>query len=271
MVDSTRAPAVAGLFYPADPAELAHEVHAALGDAAAGEPAIAVVVPHAGYVYSGAVAGATFARVRVPRRVIVLAVNHRGRGAPVASWARGSWRTPLGEVEIDRALIEAVTARAPFVVHDPAAHEGEHSLEVQLPFLQLRGPVDLQVPPISIASHDVERLTLLGEAVAGAVAELGEPALVVASTDMTHYETVALARTKDEMALEHVRAVDGPALLATVLAEEISMCGVAPTTAALVAARALGARQAELVRYATSGDVTGDRSSVVAYAGLVVR
>jgi AmmeMemoRadiSam system protein B len=267
-----RQAAVAGSFYEADPLRLRAGLEALLASPVSPRPALAVVVPHAGYVYSGAVAGATFARVTVPRRVIVLAVNHRGRGEPLASWAEGAWRTPLGDLPVDAALVAAVAARAPRLRPDPRAHEREHSLEVQLPFLQLRGPRDLAIAPISIASHRLADLERLGEAVAGAVRASPEPVLVVASTDFSHYIPAAEARRLDELALARIRALDGPGLLATVEEHAISMCGVAPTTAMLVAARALGARPegVEQVRYANSGDVSGDHESVVGYAGLVV-
>ena len=271
MPTQLRKSAVAGQFYPSDRAELTRVVGAAIGGVGKSEPAIAIIVPHAGYIYSGAVAGVTYASVPLPERVVILGVNHWGRGAPVASWESGEWETPLGRVMVDAELVAAIARQAPFVVHDPAAHDTEHSLEVQLPFLQMRAAGSPpRIAPISIASHDRGLLEELGLAVAEAVRDCGEPVLLIASTDFTHYEEAEAARRQDGFALEKIRDVDGPGLLQTVLERRISMCGVGPTVVTLIAARELYASRAELVRYSNSGDVTGDHTSVVAYAGIVI-
>jgi AmmeMemoRadiSam system protein B len=262
-----REPAVAGRFYPARREELAREVTALLGDTGAAAPALALLVPHAGYVYSGGVAGETWARVVVPERALILCPNHTGRGARVALWPDGAWLTPLGRVPIDLALTEALRA-CPGVRDDRAAHLAEHALEVQLPFLQRRRP-DVHLAALCLGPLDPDACLTLGEGLAAALRE--RPALLVASSDMSHYVPAELARRKDGQALDRFLALDARGLHETVEREDISMCGVVPATVALAAARALGATRAELVRYANSGDVTGDRESVVGYAGAVVR
>ncbi len=260
---------MAGSFYPRDPRQLAREVAALLGAPAAPPTATAlgVLAPHAGYVYSGAVAGATYARVAVPRRVLVLCPNHTGLGARVALWPDGAWETPLGRVPVDPDLTEALRA-CPLVEADRAAHIQEHALEVQLPFLQVLRP-DLTVAALCIGAIPVDDAVALGHAVA--VATSVHPALVVASSDMSHFIPADEARRLDFLALERLLALDARGLYQVVHRQRISMCGVVPATVMLAAARQAGAREAELVRYASSGDVTGDRRSVVAYAGALVR
>jgi MEMO1 family protein len=265
MID--REPAVAGRFYPRDREHLAAEVARLLGgDGTAPRQAIGVLVPHAGYAYSGAVAGATYARVDVPARAIVLGPNHTGMGARCALWPGGAFRTPLGRVAIDAALTASLRACA-LVEEDRAAHLREHALEVQLPFLQVRRP-DVAIAALCLGQLSAEECEEVGLAVARAAREHG--ALVVASSDMSHYEPAARAREHDLRALERLLALDARGLHDRVRREDISMCGVIPATVMLAAARELGAARAELVRYANSGDVNGDRESVVGYAGAVV-
>lgn len=261
-----RDPAVAGRFYTREPAGLRREVDAFL--AAGGAPAAAkgVVVPHAGYVYSGAIAGAVYARVDVPPRVVVLGPNHTGLGRRAALWPGGAWRLPLGDVGVDPALT-AELSRAPLVEPDEEAHAGEHSLEVQVPFLVRRRP-DVAIAALCLAHLRFAECEALGKAVARAAALHG--ALVVASSDMSHYVSAALARQKDHRAIERILALDPAGLYDVVHREQISMCGIIPATVMLVAARELGATKAELVRYGNSGDVNGDTRQVVGYAGIVV-
>lgn len=257
---------MAGRFYPGSREELGRAVDALLGDTAAAAPALAVLAPHAGYVYSGAVAGATYARVEVPTRAVVLCPNHTGLGERVALWPDGAWRTPLGRVPIDAGLTAAILS-CPGVRGDRAAHRAEHALEVQLPFLQARR-ADVALAALCLGPLSAHACLDLGEALAAVLRE--RPALLVASSDMSHYVPADVARRQDERALARFLALDARGLHDTVLSEDISMCGVVPATVVLAAARALGARRAELVRYANSGDVSGDRESVVGYAGAVV-
>jgi MEMO1 family protein len=263
-----RESAVAGTFYPASAAVLARDVDAYLASATRPRaPAIGVVAPHAGYVYSGAIAGTVYGQVDVPARVIVLGPNHTGLGrARAALFPEGAWRTPLGDVPIDAGAHGALAA-AQGVEEDPLAHLREHALEVQVPFLR-RARADVSIAALCLAHLAYAECEALGQAVAHAAAGAG--ALVVASSDMSHYVSAEEARAADHRAIERILALDPAGLYEVVHREGISMCGIIPATVMLVAARALGATRAELVRYGSSGDVTGDHRRVVGYAGIVV-
>jgi len=264
-----RPPAVAGSFYPGRRDRLESEVRSHLPEGLVREPAIGAIVPHAGYVYSGPVAGSVYARLRIPSSAIVLCPNHTGLGRPAALDPSDFWRTPLGDVPVDRELASAVRSRAPSLEEDAAAHAREHSLEVQLPFLQIARP-DIRIVPISVGAHDLDLCRELGEAVAGAAAAEAERPLILASSDMNHYESRRIGRAKDDLALAAIEALDPVRLFTTVFAERVSMCGVLPSTALLFAARELGAISARVVARRDSGDETGDPSSVVGYAGVIV-
>jgi AmmeMemoRadiSam system protein B len=232
--------------------------------------AVAAVVPHAGYVYSGPVAGAVFGRLIIPETVVLLGPNHTGLGASISVWASGAWRTPLGEVEVDEAFAAALLERFPPAAANESAHLREHALEVQLPFLQVLRP-GLRIVPIVLAVDTLAPLVSLGETLAELAASHPRPLLVLASTDMTHFQPQRVAELQDKLALERVLALDAEGLWQVVLENDISMCGYMPTAAVLVYARARGATSGELVRYETSGDRTGDRGSVVGYAGVIIR
>ena len=264
-----RQPAVAGLFYPSHPEELERDVRKFLGAAVEPGPAVGAVVPHAGYVYSGPVAGAVYARVTLPRRAIVLCPNHTGLGAPAALDPSDAWRTPLGDVPLARGLADRLLALAPTLEEDTEAHRSEHSLEVQLPFLQVRRP-DVEIVPVSLGKASLPLCREVGEALATLVREEEDPPVVIASSDMNHYESREVGRAKDDLTLARVEAIDAEGLFTTVIQRSITMCGVLPTTALLFAARALGASRAEVAARRDSGDETGDDSSVVGYAGVVI-
>jgi hypothetical protein len=270
-MNQVREAAVAGQFYPESRTELLREVRGFLDKKGKGQrvKALGIIVPHAGYVYSGAVAGAVYAHVEIPRRVIVLCPNHTGLGEPLSIISTGGFRTPLGEAQIDSPLAEALKAGFPLLREDAAAQIREHAVEVQLPFLQaVRN--DLRFVPITVGTGQFEVLTALGVVLAKVIAECGEPVLMVASSDMNHYEDDAETRVKDALAIEQVLALQPKGLFQTVQSQRISMCGYGPAVAMLTAALRLGASSAELVKYATSGDVSGDREHVVGYAGIAV-
>jgi MEMO1 family protein len=265
-----RYPAVAGRFYPSDQSTLLKDVKCYLSIQAVARAALGCVAPHAGYMYSGTVAGAVYANVSLPERVIILCPNHTGIGRPLAIMSSGSWETPLGPVAIDSALAEALKKRFPLLTEDADAHRSEHAIEVELPFLQTCRP-DFTFVPIALGTGQFETLEKLGEAVAEAVQAQNQRILIMASSDMNHYENDIITRTKDHKAIERMLALDAHGLFDVVMKEEISMCGFGPAVVMLTATKRLGATSAELIKYATSGDVSGDRDMVVGYAGIVVR
>lgn len=238
-----------------------------------GEDVRAVIAPHAGYLYSGPTAAAVFARVAIPAHVIILAPNHTGVSAAaggVSLWEAGAFRTPLGEVSVDAGVALALRESSQGLVDvDHDAHRGEHAVEVELPFLQLLRP-DVRIVPLVIAWDAWEPARRLGEVLARLVTASAEPMLLVASSDLNHYEPAAVSEKKDALALEAVRALDGEELLARCKRERISMCGRGPAAVVLAAARALGAKQADVVDYRHSGWVSGDNGRVVGYAGVVI-
>lgn len=268
-----REPAVAGRFYPADPAVLRADVKSYLSSNEERIPAIGCIVPHAGYVYSGPLAGAVFSRIEIPERYIVLCPNHTGRGHPLAVMSEGEWETPLGKLPIDSNLAGELMDSFPALVDDSAAHRSEHAIEVELPFLQVTRP-GARLVPIAIGTSRPLLLENLGEAIASVIEKNREPhdsVLIIASSDMNHYEDDATTRVKDGKAIEQILALDPQGLYDTIINESVSMCGFGPAVAMLTAAKKLGATRAELVQYATSGDVSGDRDMVVGYAGILVR
>lgn len=268
-----RRAAVAGHFYPADPQELRRLVQGYLSEAAAAPAGVrGAVVPHAGLVYSGACAAQVFARIAIPDVVVILAPNHTGRlGAPggASLFQCGAFETPLGAVAVADEFAARLAARCPLVSHDPAAHALEHAIEVELPLLRLRAP-QAAIVPLVLAWDDWPRCRELAAALAEVAAAWPDAVLLVASSDMTHYEPADRAAQKDRVALEAVCRLDGEGLLAACRRHGISMCGRAPAATVLEATRRLGAERAEVVDYRHSGWVTGDHSSVVAYAGVII-
>ncbi|MBF0549381.1 MAG: AmmeMemoRadiSam system protein B [Deltaproteobacteria bacterium] len=264
-----RKPAVAGQFYPDNGRTLSSLVQSMIADTAEKRDVVAIVSPHAGYVYSGGVAGEVFSKINVPNDVIILGPNHHGLGHPVAVYASGSWETPIGIVAINSGLAEIVLQQSRFMASDVTAHLHEHSLEVQVPFLQHLNP-QCKIVPICVSGLDYASCREVGLGLAQAIKEYGRPVLIVASSDMTHFESQSSAQKKDQLAIDRILAMDPEGLLKIVRSRGITMCGVIPTTIALVAAINLGATKAELVKYATSGEVAGDYARVVGYAGLTI-
>lgn len=265
--------AVAGRFYPGDPNDLRAEAGEYLSQnidsKIAPQRAIGCIAPHAGYMYSGHVAGAVFSAIEIPRRCVLMCPNHTGLGRALAIMSEGAWETPLGEVPIDTPLATALKAQFPALQEDSAAHRAEHAAEVELPFLQLRQP-RVSFVPIALGTGQFEPLEQLGMALADVISAQRDPVLIVASSDMNHYESDQVTRVKDQRAIEKILTLDPRGLHDVVTQQDISMCGFGPAVAMLTAARRLGAKSAELVKYATSGDVSGDRQMVVGYAGVVV-
>jgi MEMO1 family protein len=267
-----RHPAVAGRFYPRDGNTLRQELCTYLSQTPEQTPirALACIVPHAGYMYSGHVAGAVFAALEIPQLCLVMCPNHTGVGRALAIISEGAWETPLGSVRIDSPFAAALKQRCSVLQEDSTAHRAEHAAEVELPFLQMRQP-ELKFVPIALGTGQFDVLEELGEAIADVIAARNGHVLIVASSDMNHYESDAITRVKDHSAIEAILRLDARALYDVVTRQHISMCGFGPAIAMLTAANKLGATSAELVKYATSGDVSGDRDMVVGYAGIVVR
>lgn len=265
---TVRAPAVAGSFYPGQPDILRRELDGLI-PAARKERAVAVVVPHAGYAYSGRVAGAAYGRVEVPRDVVILCFNHHGAGSDFAVWPDGAWTTPLGDAPVNDALAKAVKEAFLPADFDEVGHQDEHSGEVQVPFLQRVRP-DVRITPVALSvgydEKSVTQLRAFGRALAGVAGEF----LVVASTDLNHYEDQKTTVEKDEAVIRAIEALDEAALVEAIRTREISMCGFAPTIATIAYAKAKGATRAKTVAHATSGDVSGEYDRVVGYAGMVI-
>jgi hypothetical protein len=266
-----RQPAVADQFYPGDARQLAATIKALAKPVPedAKVAALAVVSPHAGYIYSGRTAAETFARVRVPADIVILGPNHHGRGAPLAIVSEGSWAMPFGEVPINHELSELIKSHTPQAQEDASAHHFEHSLEVQLPFLQA-ARTKIAISPLVVSQLNLASCREIGHGLAAAIREFGRPVLMVASTDMTHYEPRSLASRQDQLALARVTDLDPDGLYRTVLDHGITMCGFVPTTITLFAALELGATKAKLVSYSDSGEASGDTDRVVGYAGLII-
>lgn len=273
-----RAPAASGRFYPADPARLADEIDALCRDARAEagsappEPAVAAIAPHAGLPYSGPTAARVFVRLALPRVIVIVAPNHTGvwRAPGGASLVlHGVFRTPLGDVALAEDLARALLDAEPLVGEDTDAHRGEHAIEVELPFLQRLRP-DVRIVPLVLAFADWEPCRALGDTLARLVRAWPEPVLLLASSDLDHYEPAFVSERKDAHALAAVEALDGAELLARCEREDISMCGRAAAATVLAAATTLGATRAVVVDYRHSGQVTGDLERVVGYGGVVI-
>lgn len=264
-----RKAAVAGQFYHETSARLSHQVEQYVTNALPKERAIGILSPHAGLIYSGAVAGDVYSRIAMPDTFILIGPNHTGLGASMALMSEGEWEIPTGLFSVDETLAKRILSHVSLVSEDTQAHLFEHSLEVQLPFIAHFSKKS-RIVPLIIMAASLEECRILGEGIAKVVRTAGYPVLIAASSDMSHYVSDATARKKDKMALDKVLAIDPEGLFDTVRRENISMCGYLPAVTMLYAAKALGARQAKLVRYATSGEVSGDYDYVVGYAGIIV-
>jgi AmmeMemoRadiSam system protein B len=269
MSATVREPSVAGAFYPMVAADLERELDTLVATQPERHPLLACISPHAGYVYSGGVAGKLFGHLELPRRVVVLGPNHTGAGMAVAVAPHRQWSTPLGPAKVDRDLAESLVRHSSAAEFDDRAHWREHSIEVQLPFLMRLRP-DIEVLPVCLQHLSADECLRLGAALAEIVTAVHEPVGIVASSDMTHYQPDAVARQLDQLAIDAALGRDPRELYDTVHREGITMCGVIPATVAIEAANRLGATDAHLVAYATSGEVSGDVSAVVGYAGICV-
>ncbi len=266
-----RTPAVAHQFYPGNPSALDKTISELIPEVADSDKlnALAVISPHAGYVYSGSVAGETFSRIKIPRDVIILGPNHHGHGSPAAIEARGEWVMPMGNVPINEKLAKLLLEKTKILVEDDLPHRYEHSIEVQIPFLQYLQE-ELSIIPITLSHLDFTDCERLGRELAEAITTYQKPVLIVASSDMTHYESRESATLKDKKALDAIIALDPERLYRTVHENRITMCGVIPATTAISASINMNGAKASLVRYTDSGETSGDTRQVVGYAGVVI-
>jgi len=261
---------VAGKFYPDSPAKLKEMIASMIDKKAARQDVVGLVSPHAGYIYSGYVAGATISCIKFKDTYIIIGPNHTGMGKPFSIMTQGAWETPLGRVDIDSELAKQILVSSKYLEEDGEAYRFEHSIEVQLPFLQYFGR-QFKLVPLVFSYADIAVYREIGRAIAAAVKGLKRKAVIIASSDMTHYEPQDSARDKDNRAIEAILELDEVKLVKRVKEFNISMCGYAPVVSLIAAAKELGAGKTELVKYQTSGDVSGDYSSVVGYAGIIIK
>lgn len=265
-----RKPSAAGYFYPAKKEDLRKQIEemfiSKLGVgklAGKSENVVGLIVPHAGYVYSGYVAAHAYHSLsKKPKSFVIIGPNHAGYGASLSVYARGSWLTPLGEAKIDEQVASLILKKSKLASEDEIAHASEHSIEVQLPFLQcLFGKVSFV--PICMLDQTITAARDL----ANALAELEQKVVFIASTDFSHYESQEVAREKDMLAVEAIRSLDVEKFYEVVRVNNVSMCGYGCVAVLMLLAKQVGCK-IELIKYMTSGDVTGDRGAVVGYAAL---
>lgn len=264
-----REPVVAGQFYPDTKSEL-EKMLSGLTEKAKKENVIGAISPHAGYIYSGGVAGKVLSRLPDRKTFIIIGPNHTGRGMAFSVFPEGKWRTPLGLVDVDYDMAKRLIQNSDLFEADEAAHAYEHSIEVQIPFLQYLMK-DFKILPVIISSTDMVNLKRAGKDIAEMAKTEGVNFSIIASSDMTHYEAQEAAEKKDKAALASILELDENKLAEKVAGMDISMCGIAPVIVMLSASKYLGAKTAELVDYKTSGEVSGDYASVVGYGGVIIK
>lgn len=266
-----RRPAVAGYFYPAEPAALAHAVQGYARSGHAAEDVLAIIVPHGSYRHAGAVMGAVFGRIRIPRRCILIGPSHTGSWMPWSLLMRGAYRTPLGDVPVDTRCAEALRARCDFLEPDAWSQRGEHAIEVLLPFLQQLGPADLRIVPIISSAADEAQQSCLAQALAQVIRMQEEPVLLIASADLSHYVSRQDGAWRDQRILDAVKRLESRAVIEQARADATVMCGDGAIAMVLEAANHLGAARAEVVAYQSSADAGADPDSATGYAGVLIR
>ncbi|MBI5309155.1 MAG: AmmeMemoRadiSam system protein B [Planctomycetes bacterium] len=267
---AARPAAVAGSFYPGNAHQLLADIEGYMTIVAEKHSVLGVLSPHAGYRYSGRVAGELYSRITIPDTVVIIAPNHTGYGVPYSLWPGGPWQTPLGNVETNDEVVEELARSCDILEKDRDAHLCEHAAEVQIPFLQHFNPY-VKIVVMVVSSQNISDLRYIGTCLSRVLQRVSPQALVVASSDMTHYESQADASKKDKIAINEILSLNEDGLYNKVNALGITMCGICPAFIMLVCSKARGAKKAELVRYETSGNITGDYNSVVGYAGIMVR
>lgn len=264
-----RVAAVAGQFYHDTGSRLVQQVELYIDKSAKKEEAVGIIVPHAGLIYSGAVAGAVYSSITFPETFLMLGPNHTGIGPKISLMEEGEWEIPTGTFEIDRKLASRIAQNTSKVTRDSKAHMFEHSLEVQLPFMAYFSD-NVKIVPIALLSASLEDCIELADGISKAIMSLDYPVVIVASSDMSHYLQDKITRKEDQKAINKILEINPKGLYETVLRDKISMCGYLPATVMLFASKLLGADTAHLVKYMTSGDISGDYDSVVGYAGFIL-
>lgn len=267
----TRQPLVSGAFYPSDRRVLLKMLSSFISRSATKEACKAIICPHAGYIFSGKTAGLTYGRAEIPDTAIILGPNHTGFGPDYSISDADQWETPLGKTPLDKKLIRSLKEKCALLIEESSAHAGEHSIEVQLPFLQFINS-NIKIVPFCLGGHPHNHAWgKIGKAIAEAVCEHSQKVILIASSDLTHYESEQNAKEKDLKAIESIIEMNEQLLVRKVIEEDISMCGLAPVVTAITASKLLGARQAELVRYTTSAEASGNKEQVVGYAGIIIK
>ena len=267
---AVREPIVSGQFYPSRIVDLDSFFKSVLKKDSEKKQVKALIVPHAGYIYSGKVAAYAYSYAQIPDTVILLGPNHTGRGTPISVYPKGKWKTPYGEIAIDETLASSIIDRTPFAQPDINAHMFEHSIEVHLPFIQYLKGNSFKIVPICLADEDKMHLSSLASAICDSIKDAKKEAIFIASTDFSHYEPAEIAEKKDKECIEAIEKLDENLLLRIVYEKNVSMCGYLPVYTVIAASKLLGAKKGKLLKYATSGDVTGDYSEVVGYASIVI-
>ncbi len=263
-----REPIVSGKFYPSDPEVLKTSISSFLREKQR-KNVKGAVSPHAGYTFSGAVAGEVFSAVNIPDSIIVIGPNHQGLGGFFSLSGADSWKTPLGEIEVDKKLTDKILKYTPFIKIDDTSHMYEHSIEVQLPFIQYLNP-SAKIVPISVMGYNYDEVVTVSKGISKAIEEYDEKVLVIASSDFSHYVPHEIAKKEDKLAIDKILKLDSGALWKTVKERHISMCGMAPVVMMIEITKNLGATQGELLKYRTSGEVSGDYESVVGYSAIII-
>lgn len=265
-----RKPSVAGQFYNEKAEKLKNQVAKYVVNGLKKEKVIGIISPHAGLMYSGRVAGAVYSSIQFPDTFILIGPNHTGIGANVSIMTSGQWEIPTGIFSIDEKLSRKILEKSSYLSENIQAHLFEHSLEVQLPFIAYFSD-SVKIVPITVMRASLEVCSKIGDGIAEAIRDIGYDVVIVASSDMSHYEPDYIARKLDKLALDEILNLNPEGLYDVVHKEVISMCGVLPTVIMLYAAKKLGAKEARLVKYSTSGDTSGDYDRVVGYAGVIIK
>jgi AmmeMemoRadiSam system protein B len=267
---SVRNPAVSGRFYSADPIQLIEDIKTYTIKSLEKKSVLGIISPHAGFIYSGKVAGSVYSSIKIPETVILIGPNHTGEGPPVSIMTKGCWKSPFGSIEIDEKLAQILIDGEPIFKKDTQAHIKEHSLETQLPFLQFFRK-NIKIVPICLKRIGFDQCTQIGQSIADSIKKYDKEVLIVASSDMSHFESHDKTVKKDRLAIDHILDLDPRGLYSTVKEKQITMCGINPAVCMLTACAKMGSKKANLIQYKTSGEVNGDMERVVGYAGITVQ